>query len=354
MELEIYDLELRVSHFGRHGRGQESCAATFSSDSFFSALASVAAQALSEEAFNDWIGPFIAGTPPYIFTSAFPRAGAVRFFPKPMIPTRSAPASDGDLPLKRIRKIAFVSEGVFRKMISGVPLREAARNGELLQDGVLLVSKDEFSRLPVPVQERRIVWAMTKRPRVTIARDQSSTELFFLAETRFMSDCGLWVGVQYFSPDKTVERGRLEALLRESGEAGIGAERSIGLGHFEARRQAPIAFNPDLTVGDRFVTLSRMIPRADEIEGLQDDSSAYAIESVGGWVFSPGRAAERRRTIRMLGEGAFLKLSAPGPIGTIVDVQPDYGGARPAGHPVWRAGYAVGVRCAPPAGGDEK
>ena len=45
MELEIYDLELRVSHFGRHGRGQESCAATFPSDSFFSALASVAAQA---------------------------------------------------------------------------------------------------------------------------------------------------------------------------------------------------------------------------------------------------------------------------------------------------------------------
>ena len=39
MELEIYDLELRVSHFGRHGRGQESCAATFPSDSFFSALA---------------------------------------------------------------------------------------------------------------------------------------------------------------------------------------------------------------------------------------------------------------------------------------------------------------------------
>ena len=79
MELEIYDLELRVSHFGRHGRGQESCAVTFPSDSFFSALASVAAQALSEEAFNDWIGPFIAGTPPYIFTSAFPRARVVKF-----------------------------------------------------------------------------------------------------------------------------------------------------------------------------------------------------------------------------------------------------------------------------------
>lgn len=363
MKLDIYHLEGSAFHFGRHGRGQENCAVVFPSDSLFSALTARAAQLFPPPKFDDWISSFRDGSPPCVWTSLFPRAGAVRFYPKPLLPIGLNPVSpmgnnidvEKGMPpsLKSVRKIAYISEAVFRSLISGRALGTLVREDCLLQGGSVLISEAEKAALPPHVQQMGQIWEMTVRPRVTISRVNAMTELFHLAETRFARDCGLWLGVRWLNEAAAESRAEWEALMTDLGETGIGAERSIGLGQYQITPAGSIAF-PDgaLKPDQPFITLSRFIPKSEERASFLNPLSAYAIEPVGGWVYSPGKAAERRRSIRMVNEGACLMNAALSePLGRIVDVQPNYNGTQPIGHPVWRSGYAVAVRCAPPAEG---
>lgn len=353
MKLDIYHLSGSGFHFGRHGRGQENCAVVFPSDSVFSALAAQAAQFFPPERFQDWLAPFVGGSPPFVLTSMFPCAGAIRFFPKPQLPIGTGAERSGKRSLKSIRKIAYVSEAVFRSLISGAALAPLISDDCLLQGGSVLISAAERSALPAGVGETGRIWEMTTRPRVTVSRTDMMSDLFHLAEMRFSRGCGLWFGVRWLTAPTDSARSELEALIAELGESGIGAERSIGLGQFKLSAEGPIEFIDGESNADQaFITLSRFIPKASELKCFQSRRAAYAIESVGGWVSSPGKAAERRRAIRMVSEGACLSFGGlTEPIGRIVDVQPDYGGTRPIGHPVYRSGYALSVACALPAEG---
>lgn len=348
MNIDIYHLDGSGFHFGRHGRGQENCAVVFPSDSLFSALTARAAQLFPAQKFDDWIAPFRDGSPPYVLTSLFPRAGEIRFYPKPLLPVGSSTEKSGRRSLKNIRKIAYVSESVFRSLISGSALSELIRDDCLLQGGSVLISESDIPLLPAHIRKTGRIWEMTVRPRVTISRTDSTTELFHLAETRFAQDCGLWLGVRWMTESAAEAKAELETLLTELGEMGIGAERSIGLGQFKWTSAAAVSF-PDgaLKPNQPFITLSRFLPKAAEQSCFLERCAAYSIEPVGGWVYSPGKAAERRRSIRMVSEGACLmNAGMTEPIGRIVDVQPDYNGTRPIGHPVWRSGYALAVTCA--------
>jgi len=60
-------------------------------------------------------------------------------------------------------------------------------------------------------------------------------------------------------------------------------------------------------------------------------------------VDSPISKSERRRAVRMLAEGAVLGGVARVVPGQIIDVQPNYDGKQPLGHPVWRSGLALAV-----------
>ena len=99
---------------------------------------------------------------------------------------------------------------------------------------------------------------------------------------------------------------------------------------------------PDAGDG-KWITLGRCLPAADEVPAVLQGNVAYALEEVGGWLYSPGIKAERRRTINMIAEGSVLSGIGKTFYGSIADVQPDYNGTQPVGHPVWRNGYAAAV-----------
>lgn len=336
MRLDVWTISGSGFHFGRHGLGQEESSIHWPSDSLFAAL--VARQAVLHGAAGAeaWVSHFLEDPPACAFTSAFPRAGGVLFFPAPLRAASQAREEDS-LAGKLQKRLKYVSEAVFRALLAGGSMADLYDPRRALQDGQALVAAEDLPLLPkTGKQVRREIWKVEQRPRVALGRTRQSSNLYHTGRTSFGEGCGLWFGVQWL--DEGLKPG-LAPLLAELGDSGLGGDRSSGFGFAAFDLSGSIEL-PDAT-GKHWVTLSRFLPDPRDLPALQDPSAAYAVENVGGWVSSPGKKAERRRTVRMLAEGSVLGPLARAVPGRLADVQPDYGGRRPLGHPAWRCGFAV-------------
>jgi CRISPR type III-A-associated RAMP protein Csm4 len=106
--------------------------------------------------------------------------------------------------------------------------------------------------------------------------------------------------------------------LGDLADSGLGGLRSTGHGAFtfaESATDLPAA-------ADGWgLSLSRYAPAsADETAaGLQGPSSAYRLVTVGGWCVDNEGHAWRRRSVRLVAEGALLPAAARG---RLVDVRP--------------------------------
>lgn len=337
MELDTWQASGRSFHFGRHGLGQEETSSVMTSDSLFAALTSALATSSGPEAVQHWIGQFTAGTPALVLSSAFPRAGSVRFFPMPLKHFPSGgPAA---LPVKTLKKIKYLSETLFKEMLNGADLAALVQKGRGLQDGQFLISAAEFDTLPVSLRNSDLkVFKIDQRPRVVIGRESSQSTLYHTGQVTFSEDCGLWFAARWLRNEPALQQ-QFENMLGMLGDAGLGGERSSGFGKAALQKMGSLNL-PDPN-GAAWVSLSRYLPAEDETPALLSPQAAYAIETVGGWIYSTGVKSERRRSINMLTEGSVigrLDKSAPG---QMVDVQPDYNGMQPVGHPVWRCGFAL-------------
>jgi CRISPR-associated protein Csm4 len=244
-ELEIFRLAFRTGlHVGEHGIGQEETLAYLPSDTLFAALAATRAHMGAEV--SDWIEQF-KSQPPFRLTSAFPYAGKVRFYPRPLT-LRNQDLERG----KPWKRVAFVSEGLLQAWQSGKaldlpkPEQRVAKDAVQLQGGALWLLRDEFDRLPetmrthknkagkmvpLPLKSlaRQKVWQENAVPRVLVDRVSSASDIFHTGRIVFAPECGLWFGVTWSD-----ETARLEFIntLRVLGDTGIGAERSVGYGAF--------------------------------------------------------------------------------------------------------------------------
>jgi CRISPR-associated protein Csm4 len=339
MQIEIWEVSGRSFHFGRHGMGQEATAVHLASDSLFSALTARRAVLRGAQSVDSWTAPFLSDAPPVALSSAFPRAGQVRYYPVPMLPFELAPSA-GRIG-KELKQAHYLSEALFLQIIQGTSLEQLHQDAVKLMGGSLWTSREEKKDLPPAVAAgREPAWQVVQRPRVTIGRQTNRSNLYFTGQATFHPDCGLWFGARWTNDDAGL-RQEMAVLLADLGDAGLGGERSSGFGAAVIRKQGTLEL-PD-SQGKSWVTLSRYLPKRDEISALQHPSAAYAVEPVGGWMQSIGQKAERRQQVNMLSEGSVLgPLPVPIP-GQVVDVQPDYNGLRPVGHPVWRSGLALAV-----------
>lgn len=348
MLLEIWSINGSGFHFGRHGLGQEETDIRLPSDSLFAALTSCLVRLEGASAVPGWVEAFSKDPPVAVFSSAFPRAGGVLLFPAPL---RVSPAgrTGGGIPLKTLKRVRFVSLALLRRLLAGDALADLYPSAFALQDGQVLLAAEEQGQLPEAVlaDERRRIWSVEQRPRVTVGRARHNSNLFFTGRCVFMPGCGLWFGVRWLADDPHL-RDLLPRLMQELGDAGLGGDRTSGMGRARIEPMGDCDL-PDPAPGAPWMTLSRYLPGDGEMAALLDPQAAYALESVGGWVESPAQKAERRRTLRMVSEGSVLgPLGVPAP-GALADVQPDYNGTRPLGHAVWRCGRALAVGFAPGA-----
>ncbi len=359
----LYKLAPRTAfHFGLRGVGLEETAAFCPADTLFSALCLTLREweAGGSEALEGWLRRFPplndGGPPPLRLSSAFPYAGEVLFFPKPLLPA-NLPAGTRQTQAKTLKKIAFVSEGIFRAWLAQEDLNADVRDEQLLHGGRVWVTEAEVNKLE-PFRDKGAgpirMWSAQMLPRVTVDRMTSRSSVYQAGVVRFRPGAGLFTLVEFLDGDATAEAARLTTLLKVMGHGGLGGERSSGYGQFDPVDPVPLGgFDPLQT--NLFLTLSPYHPTRDEVAaGVLGEGASYDLLTRRGWVGSPEGLSLRRRLVRLLGEGSALRRMDRPSYGDLAEVTPqDEKVQEKLGHKVWRYGIAFPVPAAEPVEGEE-
>ena len=315
-----YHLNFRSPlHLGRRGVGLEATEISIPADTLFSAICQTWRTFYGEEHLTDFLTQYETGEL-FLLTSAFPFAGNIRLFPKPLIDLKV----NADDERKKLKKVRFLSERRFRQIVNGEEI--AFDPDDLINDGQLWIHGDD--KCP------RTVWETEKRPRVTLDRQSSTSEIWHLGGVKFHKDCGLWFDAKF---DTEETQTQIETILRVLGDTGIGGERSVGYGIFDLHSK-PAEIESERET-DRFVTLSPICPRdADELNRLIQGDVGYTLEERSGWIGSAEGNGLRRQQVWMFGEGSVLAGNGRR-VGRLVDLKPDE-----CPHPVWRYAYAWSIK----------
>nr|HID14858.1 type III-A CRISPR-associated RAMP protein Csm4 [Anaerolineae bacterium] len=355
------------------------------SDTLFSALCHAIRQQFGLNTLQDFLAGYPSPDPPLLLSSAFPYvlarreeevddwkpprpfdpAQAIRFFPRPLEPPPGVP--DVSEERKRIKRIAWVSEGIFRAWIAAQSdslaqqwVKEAVIGGQDVKYPNLL----HGGKVWLTMAERELVagwrdeetdairlWAVGDVPRVTVDRRASTSTVYQAGRVWFPSGGGLWLLMRW--RDDWRQTG--EQALQVLGDAGVGGERSAGHGLFHPHGPHTLSGLPDPAPGGRFLTLSLYYPTETELAQVLDGQGVnYRFQMRRGWMASPddsrdaegnvvrGRAL-RRKAVRMFAEGSILRWpDGKTVLGDLADVTPDAFKT----HKVYRYGlaWAVGYR----------
>ena len=358
-QLATYDLEFHSGlHLGTRGLNLEESSPYVPADTLFSSLVHAWRYTGGDAA--AWCSAFLAD-PPFLITSAFPRAGQVRFYPMPVDLSHWFEAQTLHLRGKELKRIHFISEGVLRALLDGRLLDDLLfpqdeykepSAGMALQGGAFWMLFEERKQLPQSLNlpgkwyalRRSSVYSSQQTPRVTIDRITSSSTLFHIGRTQFSPGCGLWFGIEWRDPDQEIGglpfRDAFLKALAWLQDEGLGGDRAAGYGAFGWRAGSTVML-PD-SPGDRpALLLSRYLPSNVELEQgvLGGDRVAYRLARIGGYLHSPDAIAQPRRQITFITEGSTVQ-DFGAPAGILVDLRPAAGG-RHFPHPVYRYGFAL-------------
>jgi CRISPR type III-A-associated RAMP protein Csm4 len=275
---------------------------------------------------------------------------------------------------KIVKKIAWVSEGIFRAWVNG---SQAALSAEWIKETTIGGQKVEYPNL---VQGRRVwltsderervagwrdeetdairLWAVGDVPRVTVDRRVSASSVYQAGRVWFPPGGGLWLLARW----QADWQPRGELALQVLGDAGVGGERSAGHGLFRLHGPHALSGLPEPTPGGRFLTLSLYYPTEAELKDVVGGNDiGYRLQVRRGWMSSPDQvesaeegalsgSALRRKAVRMFAEGSILRWpDEKSVLGTLADVTPD-AYRQSGGHDVWRYGYAYAVGYRPKGG----
>ncbi len=321
-----YHLNFRSPlHLGRRGVGLEETEISIPTDTLFSAICQTWRTFYGEESLTDFLAQYQTGEP-FLLTSAFPFAGDIRFFPKPLIDLDV----NADDDRKKLKKVCYLSERRFRQIVNGELIAsdgaDLIKDKDLINHGQLWIHDDD--KCPRPV------WETNKRPRVTLDRQSSASEIWHLKAVKFGEGCGLWFDAKFETEEP---QRQVETILRVLGDTGIGGERSAGYGLFDLHIKS--AESESESKADRFVTLSPICPRnAEQLDTLIQGDVAYTLEERSGWIGSSEGSGLRRQQVWLFAEGSVLNGNGA-QVGRLVDLKPE---ACP--HPVWRYAYAWPIK----------
>jgi len=261
-------------------------------------------------------------TPPAVWlSSAFPRAGSVRFYPMPM-GIRLNFGNQNALEGKTLKRIQWVSADIFGRLTRFEDVsaeRDLATN--FLQHKSVWLSRAERTRLQSEfkglfvVGQETSLWDIQIVPRVAVDRATQASNLFHSGRLVFAKGCGLWFMAQGIHTDWVSQ------ALDELQDSGLGGLRSVGHGAFvyTSVTQADVVLPANMAYA---ISLSRYAPNgaAEVGAAVQARGSAYRLVQVGGWCQDDAGKTWRRKSVRMLAEGACVGATAAG---HIVNVMPN-------------------------------
>ena len=347
-----YELTFKTGlHLGRYtgpaqtGQlGLEKTEVYIPADTLFSALCQTWATFYDDASLKIFLDHYTADETylPFRLTSAFPFAGDVRFFPKPLL---NLNVDLDPAHYKQLKKVQFVSQNVFGTILSDES--PGFREDLLINGGKMWVDAEEKEHLKQLLNgetddDDLTVWQTSRRPRVTLDRESHESQIWHVETLQFNQNCGLWFAAQFGANDSANTKAKVDALLNALGDAGIGGERNAGYGMFSVQQGSVDMETADGS--DQFVTLAPICPNSkDELEALiSGDGISYNLTTCGGWGNSTGTPF-RRQTVMMFGEGSVLK-TIEGESGRLVPLTPLSSDA--CEHSVYRYGYAwpVGIK----------
>ena len=344
-------------HIGERGIGLEASGHILHSDTLFSAICSIwrLMDRLringTETIYDHGRLQFSLKDPPFRISSAFPFINApnvadVYFFPRPLSFRPGEPTEDAMISLtknsnqrlatrsKAVKWVQLVSDGVLRSLIKGSSNKEALA---MLNEGKVLLKQEEIERAMLTSSSR--LWVAGHegvRPRVTVDRLSSCSEVWFLGNIYFAHNMGLYF---LFAGDEQSRQAVEEALMILQDE-GIGGERTYGFGRFQLLPDSQISFDDTPSNSHLCLSLYHPIDGQEAQRALSNTARARVITRLG-YFYSPDGATLRRRPVRMISEGSILAAAAKG---DVVSVEPTaVPGSGQFSHPVYRYGLAFTV-----------
>jgi len=268
------------------------------SDTLFNALCWAIVALEGEGRLEELIGMFDEGRPPFALSSPLPRAegegGKVDFYPLPPRPRLSPSVWEevsrpgGGLLLrfrgaKRLERAKYGSEGVFSVLLGKGPegawdeLFRMSQEGRALVKGEFLLLAEEAGRLtngPLEEHSKGMISAHASIDRLSVATAGGGE--FFFEEVRFFHP-RLSFRVLVRAADENV-KGTIETAFKYLEDAGIGGERTSGLGRFKVEVGGEGSL-PD-GGGRRFLCLSRYIPAKGELDRSREVEFRYSVEAL--------------------------------------------------------------------------
>ena len=309
-------------HLSKGKNDYDSSEVMVHSDTLKSALFSCAIQLFGEE---DIDRGFLDA---FQVSSTFPYVGEQLFFPKPLKDLYLFEDVNDDN-LKAVKKIAYLSQGAFEKVINGAKLKYK-------QSGTK--NKSAFYADGDAVPESLFQSSVAQR--VSLLRfqeDSSKNRLFYMDKLYFKKGAGL-----YFILDIKEEsyRHKIESALKLLKDNGLGTDRNIGQGQFKSTKESLTLNIPDTAT--ECLSLSLFCP-LNESNLPSITGSSYKLKKRGGWISSPSNdshAGLRKRSVYMFEEGSvFPAKKGADWKGAIVDLKP---GKLPPEiklqHSIWRDG----------------
>ena len=308
-------------HFGSLGVGLESVEETLHSDSLYSAICHAWAARFGADDLMDLIERF-RSVPPFLLSSAFPYLRETFFLPKPMTrPPGFADETTRQEYGKALKETTYLPREFFLAWIKGVAFPPA--------------QIAEVTPLVAQIFQRELI------PRVALGRENAMSEIFHVGVVRFAREGGLYVLIRLH--DETA-LSKLCAAFELLGEMGVGGERTYGLGRFAVEftpaDAAWLALEDER--GPRYLTLSLLCPRAEDLLHL-DEQCAYGLIERKGWIHSPYTYRQlKRKSVVMFSEGSVFSHTLAG---QVLDVTPAVW-ERATSHPIYRFAlpFYVGVQ----------
>ena len=327
MEVYIFKLKFKSTHFGETGIDLDNVSEWVNSDTLFSALVNAHKEVYGIKETTEFIEKKKKNSP-FIFSSLFAYSEDRFFLPKPLVDSqinKELKKQTG----KDLKKIKWLDLKYFQKWLRGD------------------ISEEDVKEMKSLQTEYRKTYVVDIRPRVTLDRLTSKSNIYHSGFVHFKENAGLY-GLVIFSDENF--KSRFKNILEILGEMGLGGERTYGCGMFKVERfeKANDYFKEVFFEKlDIHVVLSLYHPAEKEFSNLKDNAIAYDIVRKRGWI-TTGREAlpYKRKSVGFFTEGSVFKVK---PKGMLVDVTPD-GLDNALPHKVYRYGYAFSI----PLNGDNQ
>ena len=302
-----YHLKFKTSvHIGIEAIGQEKIESTIRSDTLWGAVISKWLLLYDDDPDE------LCSNSPFKVSSCFPLIGGTRFFPVPVgaldeLMNKAASKEAGFEPsVKTIKKIRYLAEPLFKKLIKGEGLSLAN------------LAPDIVYPYEAPETYKSVVFAKEmQRPRVRtdqLSGGVGKNSFFYCSDQFFAEDSGIFFLAEFSDSDS---KNKFEASLALLGDSGIGADRSVGRGFFSFS-----SHEVDFGAGfvQRAMLLSLCIPSKEDAKNglLTDLKTSYTLIRRFGAAGINGVNRFRRPDTWMFGEGSLFPDILEGSIRKVI------------------------------------